>query len=172
MLISPDRMLIQPHQIYPVFYHARYVCRLFTHSQGRNPEDPCITMMYYPSTVENGINYTKILEKFAVLNANRIGRTFKFASAISSKTTVPTASVDIVSIPNADFIYDYTILNPNVTQWGVTFSQSTLPNGGQNIRYQVWYNASQTVNITSLTGDVFGRTVLSLTRGLDEAISI
>lgn len=49
--------------------------------QGRNPGDACITLMYYPKTVENGINYTRILEKFASLNAARTGVTFAFESA-------------------------------------------------------------------------------------------
>ena len=54
--------------------------------QGANPGDPCITLMYYPKSVENGINYTKILEKFAQLNAAREGRdAFTFSSGLTGK---------------------------------------------------------------------------------------
>ena len=82
-----------------------------------------------------------------------------------------TSSIDIASVPSADFIYDYAIKQPNVTRWGITFSQSTLPNGGRNIRYQIWHNTSLTLNSTSLTADLFNRDVIAITRGIDEAIS-
>jgi hypothetical protein len=39
--------------------------------------------MYYPKTVENGINYTSILEKFAVLNAARTGISLNFGSGLT-----------------------------------------------------------------------------------------
>ena len=51
--------------------------------QGRNPGDPCITLMYYPKTVENGINYTSILEKFAALNSARTGVSLNFGSGLT-----------------------------------------------------------------------------------------
>jgi hypothetical protein len=39
------------------------------------------------------------------------------------------------------------------------------------MQIKVWYNATLTGNSTSLTGDVFGRDVVAIARGLDEAIS-
>ena len=51
--------------------------------QGRNPGDPCVTLMYYPKAVENGINYTQILEKFAALNEARTGVSLRFDSGLT-----------------------------------------------------------------------------------------
>jgi hypothetical protein len=104
--------------------------------QGRRPGDPCITLMYYPEAVQNGINYTKIMEKFSILNAPRIGRTLNFNGALTDSKVTPSSPLDIVSVPNADFVYDYAITNPNMTLWAVGFSQSG-PATPINIQYQV-----------------------------------
>jgi hypothetical protein len=72
---------------------------------------------------------------------------------------------DIVAVPDASYIYDFTIQNPNTTAWGVTFNQ-TGSGSSINIQYQLWFNASATVN----GSDIFGRSVLSFVRGLDESI--
>lgn len=137
--------------------------------QGRNPGDPCINLMYYPKAVENGINYTSILEKFVSLNAARTGVSFAFDSGLTDYTVKPSSSLGIVDVPSPDFIYNYSLKNPNVTRWGITFSQPAVATP-LNIRYQLWYNATSTLNSSSGTGDVFGREVLSFTRGIDEAI--
>ena len=73
--------------------------------------------------------------------------------------------LDIASVPDADYIYDYALLNPNTTAWGITFNQTGTGNA-INIQYQLWFNATATVN----GSDIFGRSVLSFVRGLDEAI--
>lgn len=78
-------------------------------------------------------------------------------------TIQPTTSSDFTPIPNAAFIYSYVLANPNITQFGITFNQTLNP---PRIQYQIWYNSSQVSNGT----DVFGRPLLSLMRGLDEAI--
>ena len=72
---------------------------------------------------------------------------------------------DIVAVPDASYIYDFTIQNPNTTAWGITFNQ-TGSGSSVNIQYQLWFNASATVN----GSDIFGRSILSFVRGLDESI--
>jgi hypothetical protein len=76
-----------------------------------------------------------------------------------------TSSLDIVPVPNSDFIYNYALLNPNTTSWGVSFNEAGT-GSAINIQYQLWFNATATAN----GSDIFGRTVLSFVRGLDEAI--
>lgn len=103
---------------------------------------------------------------FSTKNAARTSQpAFKTESAISDLATLPQSKLGIVPVPNADFIYDYTLMNPNVTAWGITFNETTTP--VRNIAYQIWFNASNVANGT----DVYGREVLSFMRGIDEAIS-
>lgn len=73
--------------------------------------------------------------------------------------------MDIVPVPDADFIYDFTLQNPNTTAWAVSFSQPAASTP-INIQYQLWFNATNTANFS----DIFGRSVLSFVRGLDESI--
>jgi hypothetical protein len=74
----------------------------------------------------------------------------------------------MVPVPNADFIYGYTLKNPNVTQFGISFNQTNPTDlSNTNIQYQLWYNSTETINGT----DVFGREFLSMFRAIDEAIS-
>jgi hypothetical protein len=70
----------------------------------------------------------------------------------------------MVSVPDGDFLYDYVAQNPNVTNWGITFSKQTAP---LNIQYQIWYNSSR----ISDEEDIFSLQLLSFMRGIDEAIS-
>lgn len=133
--------------------------------QGRDYGEPCITLFYYPASVVQGVDYSQIMRSFASKNAERTGYTLKIDPALSSVDESPTAVRDIIPVPNADFIYDYALKHPNTTAWGVTFNQAAagLP---VNIQYQLWFNATNSANGT----DIFGRTVLSMIRGLDEAI--
>ena len=95
---------------------------------------------------------------------------------------VPSTPLGMVPVPNPEFIYNYVLHNPNVTAWGkckfletilaflidpLGISFSTQTNPVQNIQYQIWYNASLRAN----GSDVVGRQVVSLLRGMDEAIS-
>ena len=73
-----------------------------------------------------------------------------------------TQNYDIVAVPTASFIYDFVAKYPNVTLWGINFNLAS-----QNMQYQIWYNFSQ----TTLNGDPWGPSILSLRRGIDEAIS-
>ncbi|KAJ3267738.1 ATP-binding cassette sub- A member 1, partial [Terramyces sp. JEL0728] len=132
---------------------------------GRNPGNPCISIMYTPATVENGVDYTQIMKVFAQKNGERTNSVFNVESSPLSDLSAPTKIYDIVPVQNADFIYNYALQNPNTTSWGITFNQ---PANSQNIniQYQLWFNATNTAN----SSDIFGRQVLSMVRGLDEAI--
>ncbi|KAI8833374.1 hypothetical protein BC829DRAFT_426391 [Chytridium lagenaria] len=122
--------------------------------QGNQPYDPCISIMYArPTDIPKGIYtaemYDGIMSKFSRINNVRFE---------------PQRKLGIVPIPTADFLYDYVLLHPNTTNWGVIFRANDSE--VTNIQYEIWYNASQTLNDT----DVIGRTLVSLMRGLDEAI--
>ncbi|KAI8831538.1 P-loop containing nucleoside triphosphate hydrolase protein [Chytriomyces cf. hyalinus JEL632] len=74
----------------------------------------------------------------------------------------------IVRIPNAQFLYDYSLQNPSTTQLGVVFEASdTLL---LNIEYTIWHNA-YAAYFKSGGDSVFDDNVLRLMRGLDEAIA-
>ncbi|KAJ3252637.1 hypothetical protein HDU77_005039 [Chytriomyces hyalinus] len=75
--------------------------------------------------------------------------------------------MEIVRIPNAQFLYDYSLQYPATTQLGVVFEASdTLL---LNIEYTIWHNASAAYFKSG--GDfVFHDNVLGLMRDLEEAI--
>ncbi|KAI9363393.1 hypothetical protein DFJ73DRAFT_511027 [Zopfochytrium polystomum] len=124
----------------------------------------CIFMMYYPNTAET----TTYMQNFATANSNRTGTTFSLASAaLSDEGYLPSAadSTLIYPVPSQDYIYNYAVKHPNVTNWAITFD-SVSTGGALNVRYQVWYNATLTANLS----DIFGRQLASVIRGVDEAI--
>ncbi|KAJ3084515.1 ATP-binding cassette sub- A member 1, partial [Quaeritorhiza haematococci] len=128
--------------------------------QGAN-EGPCLNIMFTP----NEEPYRQFMNVFAQKNANRTGQpAFQFESPLSDVNFKPDRKFGIVPVPSADFIYDYTLKNPNTTQWGITFNQTTTP--APNIQYQIWFNASQVAN----GSDIFGRQMVAFMRGVDEAI--
>eukprot|EP00842_Homolaphlyctis_polyrhiza_P000564 jgi/Hompol1/1508/HPOL_000597-RA len=137
--------------------------------QGRNPGDPCVSILYTPAGVVNGIDYTKIMQTFADKNQQRTGYQFKLEPAFTDPTAAPSRIFDIVPVPDDKFIYKYAVYNPNVTSWGIAFTQPTAASP-INVRYQLWTNSTATTNSTKLTLDVFSRDVLSMVRGIDEAI--
>jgi ABC-type multidrug transport system ATPase subunit len=123
--------------------------------------------MFHPDSTEYDVNYRDIMSVFSKKNAERTGYEFKLENPITDLYAAPDKVMDIVPVVNSDFVYDYVVQNPNKTAWAVSFSQpnrETSP--GTNIQYQLWFNATATAN----GSDIFGRTVLSFVRGLDEAI--
>ncbi|KAJ1550934.1 ATP-binding cassette sub- A member 1, partial [Nowakowskiella sp. JEL0078] len=113
--------------------------------------------------------YISILKTFAANNANR-SKTAEWViedsiTGSDNIKTLPSKVHGIVPVNSPDFIYDYTLANPNATQWGVTFNQTNSPT--LNIQYQIWFNSSAVANSTT---DIFGQQVISFVRGLDEAI--
>ncbi|KAJ1552038.1 hypothetical protein HK405_012921, partial [Cladochytrium tenue] len=76
----------------------------------------------------------------------------------------PSQPMGIIAVPDEDFIYNYALRHPNVTQWAISFDNSdTLVT---NIQYTLWYNAS----LTRDGEDIFANGLLSVMRGMDEAI--
>ena len=78
----------------------------------------------------------------------------------------PKDPLGIVGVPSEEFMYQYILGIPNTTYFGVTF------NNAQNvIQYQIWYNYTLTRNRTrDGLFDPFNTQILSLMKGLDEAI--
>ncbi|KAJ3113665.1 ATP-binding cassette sub- A member 1 [Physocladia obscura] len=123
----------------------------------------CLLFMYYPQTAET----TQYMKNFASANLNRTGVSFTISSTVLSDPNYSPSSDDkatIYPVQSQDYIYNYALNHPNVTRWAVTFDTVTSPH--LNVRYQLWYNASLTAN----SSDIFGRELVSVIRGLDEAI--
>ena len=131
---------------------------------------PCINIMFYPSNV-NTIAY---MTSFAQQNAARTNsEPFAIDGEVSSipkglildlKHGGDGADLGIVSIPSESFMYNFIVANQNVTNWGIIFNETTLP--FRNIQYQIWFNSSRISN----DEDIFSVQMLSLMRGIDEAI--
>ncbi|KAJ3117495.1 ATP-binding cassette sub- A member 1 [Phlyctochytrium bullatum] len=125
----------------------------------------CILFMYTPV---NSVT-TGYMQKFVDINKKRNGETLNIATNLLSSTSYQPGSGDdrtIYPVPDQDFIYNYALNNPNVTRWAVNFDIRNPGTPQVNVRYQLWFNASLTANAS----DLFGREMLSVTRGLDEAI--
>jgi len=74
---------------------------------------------------------------------------------------------DIIHVPNGKFIYDYVAEHQNYTNYGLIFDIKNS-NGVTNYRYQVLYNSTLHYNKTERHS--LSMKIVSLTRGLDEAI--
>ncbi|KAF9407456.1 ATP-binding cassette sub- A member 1 [Podila epigama] len=129
--------------------------------QGRTPLDPCINVMFTPDTPE-------VREILATVNSRNQLReptvSLPFADPYSDVTKLPINTLGMVPVPNAKFIYDYTLQNPNTTRFGIEFS--IVPGPPKNFAYQTWFNFTNSANQT----DPFGDSLLSFTRAVDEAI--
>lgn len=143
-----------------VFHPLSYPLNGVQQCQGRDTDSPCINLMFTPDTDEN----RAILLNFATNNEKRTGKPLPFNDPIQDASKVPDTTLGMVPVPNADFIYDYTLQNPNVTLFGIEFSSVKTPL--INYRYQIWFNSSLMTN----SSDFFGEQVLALQRGIDEAI--
>jgi hypothetical protein len=123
--------------------------------------------------------FDSILTTFATQNANRTGESlmafatpyngtlyYDITNIATDVNIRPTQSLDLVPVPNSDFIYNYVSQNPNITSWAISFSRKTTADGGTNVQYQVWYNVTNTASGI----DVFSNQLQALMRGLDEAI--
>ena len=131
--------------------------------QGRTPRDPCINIMFTPDTPE----VRQILTTLSSRNQIRETKVnLGFEDQYSDVTTVPTTTLGMVPVPNAQFIYNYTLQNPNTTRFGIEFSIVEGP--PKNYVYQTWFNFTNAANGT----DPFGDSLLSFTRAVDEAIML
>ncbi|KAJ3196135.1 ATP-binding cassette sub- A member 1 [Irineochytrium annulatum] len=125
----------------------------------------CILFMYTPVTAET----TGYMTTFAKLNRNRTGNAFSVATSQLTSTTYKPQGADastIYPVASDDFIYNYALANPNITQWAIRFDTKNAGQPNVNVRYQLWFNGTNSANIS----DIFGRTMLSVVRGIDEAI--
>ncbi|CAG8565940.1 2194_t:CDS:2 [Paraglomus brasilianum] len=129
--------------------------------QGRNEGDPCINILFTPDNPEN----RQILQIFSAKNAQRTGQALlNFENVNLALTDVPTDNLGIIPVADAQFIYDYTLQNPNTTLFGIEFTTVRQPT--VNYRYQIWFNSTQSAN----NSDVFSDQVIAFQRGIDEAI--
>ncbi|KAJ3234918.1 ATP-binding cassette sub- A member 1 [Chytriomyces hyalinus] len=113
--------------------------------------------------------YSGIVREFTRMNTARCAGSSspEIERAVSDLSFRPHRSMGIVRIPNAQFLYDYSLENPATTRLGVVFEASdTLL---LNIEYTIWHNASAAF-FKSGGDSVFDDNVLRLMRGLDEAI--
>jgi hypothetical protein len=96
--------------------------------------------------------------------------------------SLPSKSLGVISVPNENFIYDFTDKNPNITAWGVVFQKFISPfePGVTNYEYQLWFNFTESARKFRVKGapsfvvgtrEPFNDDVVAMMRGLDEAIS-
>ncbi|RKP05002.1 ABC-2 family transporter protein-domain-containing protein [Thamnocephalis sphaerospora] len=129
--------------------------------QGRTAKTPCVNLLYTP----NDETTQRILTLFAEKNAQRTGEApFTLESAPLVPDSTPQHTLGMVPVDSAAVIYNYTLAHPNVTAFGIEFTST--PGDQPSYRYQIWYNNSLHGNGT----DQYGTPILSLMRGLDEAI--
>ncbi|KAI3658068.1 hypothetical protein MP638_006804, partial [Amoeboaphelidium occidentale] len=138
---------------------------------------PCITVMYAPKTER----FDRIMSKFSALQAARGVSLDVETSWTPNVNEAPPREIGIVGTSNANSIYDYLIAHPNVTYFAVVFNEGPDPIDPSlnKIEYQVWHNYSNTQRVFGVKGappfvvtgvEPFNDEVVSLTRGLDEAI--
>lgn len=105
------------------------------------------------------------MSTFSKLNANRTLETpFAMDGIVSDLGFVANRTLGIVSVPSKEFLYDFVVLNQNLTNWGIIFDETNDP--VPNIQYQIWFNSTTTSN----QEDIFSLEILALMRGLDESI--
>ncbi|EPZ35947.1 hypothetical protein ROZALSC1DRAFT_26676 [Rozella allomycis CSF55] len=131
--------------------------------QGYKENEPCINLMFTPKNAQT----LAIMNKLSDNNAARGKERFTVEDNDLNVLDKPTKKIGAVAVPDSDFIYTYTFNNPNTTMFGISFdfTQNSLVTTN-TISYQVWYNYSLHNN----GSDVYSRPLLSLFRGLDEAI--
>ncbi|CAG8559370.1 9156_t:CDS:10, partial [Ambispora gerdemannii] len=126
-------------------------------------------------------------------NSDRTGETLSLSDDSLSNLYEPSSNLGIVPTNSSDFIYNYTLQNPKVAQYAVSFH---YPSSTQ-IEYTIWYNFTAAANssaddasvseisnnldfgskkvkpqtsIDSLKIDQYGNELLTIMRGIDEAI--
>ncbi|KAJ3192282.1 ATP-binding cassette sub- A member 1 [Irineochytrium annulatum] len=133
--------------------------------QGATTKSYCLLFLYYPATSQT----TSFMTTFAAVNSRRTGTDLTVLPTTTLMPGYAPVAGDETTIRPAESvqgIYDYALAKPNTTRWAVVWDVETLSGPNLNVRYQVWFNGSQTANGT----DYFGRELLSVVRGIDEAI--
>ncbi|OLY81151.1 ABC transporter A family member 2 [Smittium mucronatum] len=134
--------------------------------QGQHRSDPCINIMYYPKSTDSDA----IMSIFSNNNLERSGISSTSPFAINYEgvfdldvNTPPKKKYGIVSISDENFLYNYCLINPNTTAFGISFETNKA---ADIYKYQIWFNTTMQRNDTS----AFNTRVLGLIRGIDEAI--
>jgi len=141
-----------------------------------NYEKNCINLMFTncidDATCQRDTEVDKILEYYVEKNNERMNQDWETNSNkwdiwneqdLNKKVD---KRYDLVHVPNSNFMYNYALNNQNYTYFGVLFDIKK-DNGITNYRYQIWYNSTLNYNAT----DSFGSRVISVARGIDEAIA-
>ena len=105
-----------------------------------------------------------VMQIFADRNNARMGTHFIIEPFLNA-TTRPTTAQGLVPVPDADFVYNYVIALPNVTEYAVVFDRVN-----DSYTYTIWFNSSQTANTTQNVDEWYGLPLTSFMRALDESI--
>ena len=122
-----------------------------------------INLMFTPDTSE----VRTVLTNFLHAHEARTGINLSIDTVDPSFYTdlsPPTSNLGFIPVPDADFIYNYVLTNPNATLLGIDFNIT-----GTSYKYQVYYNASLFANPLDTT-DFFSPQLLYFERTLEEAI--
>ncbi|PVU88443.1 hypothetical protein BB561_005858 [Smittium simulii] len=149
-----------------VYHPDKYTLGYVDSCQGLDRADPCINIMYYPSSSDTD----SIMRLFSQQNTQRAGFDNnnplsiqyggKFDLDVKTKIS---RKYGIVSVPSEDFIYNYSLNHPNTTTFGINFD---VDRTNDVYKYQIWFNTTVQRNGTI----PYNTRVLSLMRGIDEAI--
>jgi len=107
-----------------------------------------------------------LLSNFREAHSLRSGFNISFDAVPNSfyeNPIPPSSHLGFIPVPSPDFIYDYVLLYPNSTLFGISFNITDT-----SYKYEVWYNAS----LFAGPGlrDFFAPPLLYLERTLEEAI--
>ncbi|KAG0376393.1 hypothetical protein BGX24_007815, partial [Mortierella sp. AD032] len=84
--------------------------------QGRTPKDACINIMFTPDNPETRQILTTVINNNKVREP-AVELTFANAYSASDLNTLPPTTLGLVPVPNGDFIYKYSLQNPNTTRF-------------------------------------------------------
>ncbi|CAG8579563.1 8880_t:CDS:10 [Ambispora gerdemannii] len=150
----------------------------------------CITLLYAPIDQRA----TKIMQNFVNKNQKRTGNKLDLSDRLLMDLNPPKHNLGIVPVSSSDFIYSYSLLNPKVVDFAVSFE---FPDDGR-VEYTLWYNFTTVQNktiygeetqintnsrmiglmkfsahsnkILDIVIDHYGNNLLSIKRGIEEAI--
>lgn len=146
---------------------------------------PCINLFYTP---KGDPTYDNIMQKFVLLNNKRHGtQKFRIDDAWTpTLDSLPPTSLSVVGVPDRDFIYNFVSKYPNITGWGISFSQATssrVISGNletvTDIQYELWYNVTDSARKFRPQGappfvityvEPHNDDVVAMYRAIDEAI--
>ncbi|KAF9968750.1 ATP-binding cassette sub- A member 1 [Mortierella alpina] len=143
----------------------------------------CMTLVYAPQDAET----TQIMNYFQTKNQERTNAALTMEGQVwQDMASVPSNNMGIVPMPSDKFIYDYALAHPDTIKLGVVFTKEVPASGPVHWNYQVWYNMSQAVNMSTVPGfkytkeagvsressmdDAYGVQLPNMIRALDESL--